>query len=99
MPDYLVLVSTNGADGEWAAFDDKGRSADNAEPFEASSPDAAINAVRNAHAELKSERLRGAHYTTVRPNTIKRMRRKLVESFELGPASDPDDVPTQGTLA
>lgn len=99
MPEYVVLLNAEGDDAAWQAIDDKGGTGANAKPVEASSPDAAINNVRNAHAELKSERLRGAHYTTVRPNTIKRMRRKLVESFELGLASDPDDVPAQGTLA
>lgn len=99
MPEYLVLVNVAGDDGEWRAFDDKGRTGENAEPFNASSPDKAINAVRDATAELKSERCRGAHYTTTKPAAIKRMRRRLIESFELGLATDPDDVPAQGTLA
>lgn len=66
-------------------------------PVEAGSPDAAIKRIRDASPALKTDK--AALFFAVPNFAPKRMRRRLVESWELAPANEPDDEPTQGTLA
>lgn len=93
MPKFVVLVNVAGDELKWSRL----RVGDPPDDPEATTIAVAIGLVRDAHPELKGNR--DARYYATSKFDTKRMRRKLIESWELGPADEPDDEPQQGTLA
>lgn len=99
MPNYIVLrlardhelpPDTNNPPITWIQA--------SAAPLTASSGDAAIEKVRAADPEVKMDR--EVEFVAVPAGRFnrRRLRRRLVETWELADADAPDDEPTQGTL-